>query len=82
MRTVTVNISFPQRLLKAVDRTAKKEDRTRSELLRQACRMYLENKDRLTNAMNTLRAEARKAGYKPEDVESWIAEVRKSRRAA
>ena len=82
MRTVTVNVSFPQRLLKAMDRQAKQEDRTRSELLREACRMYMENKSRLKNVMNVLQAEARKAGYKPEDVESWIAEVRKNRKAA
>ena len=82
MRTVTVNVSFPSRLLKAMDRRAKQEDRTRSELLREACRMYLENKSRLNNAMNALQAEARRLGYKPEDVESWIAEVRKNPKAA
>ena len=82
MATVTVNVSFPERLLKAMDKLAKREDRTRSDVLREAVRMYLEQKGRLQDSMSLLRAEARKADFKPEDVASWVAEVRKAKKAA
>lgn len=82
MRTVTFNVSFPQRLLKSMDQLAKREDRSRSEFLREAVRMFVEHRTRFDNMMNFWQVEARKAGYKPEDTESWIAEVRKARKAA
>jgi CopG family transcriptional regulator / antitoxin EndoAI len=47
MSTSTVNISFQKELLKQIDNTAKEETRTRSELIREAARMYIERKKRL-----------------------------------
>lgn len=41
MNTVTINVSLPKELLKKVDRLAKQESRTRSELLRESLRRYL-----------------------------------------
>lgn len=41
MPTVTVNISFQDELLADIDRIAKAERRSRSELLREAARQYL-----------------------------------------
>jgi metal-responsive CopG/Arc/MetJ family transcriptional regulator len=41
MRTITVNISFKDELLADIDRAAKAERRSRSELLREAARQYL-----------------------------------------
>ncbi len=41
---VTVNISFQDDLLSNIDKVAKIESRTRSELLREAARMYIERK--------------------------------------
>ena len=41
---VTVNISFQDDLLSSIDKVAKNESRTRSELLREAARMYIERK--------------------------------------
>lgn len=46
MSTVTVNISFQDRLLADIDRIAQKESRSRSELLREAARIYIERKER------------------------------------
>lgn len=40
----TVNISFQSDLLKRIDKTAKKEFSPRSELIREATRMYVEKK--------------------------------------
>ena len=41
MRNVTVNISFQDALLAEIDAEAKRESRTRSELLREAARLYV-----------------------------------------
>lgn len=42
MSTVTVNISFQDSLLNEIDKTAKKEYRSRSELIREAARLYIQ----------------------------------------
>ena len=41
MRNVTVNISFQDALLAEIDAEAKRESRTRSDLLREAARLYV-----------------------------------------
>lgn len=41
MKTVTVNISFRKDLLESIDAAAKRESRTRSDLLREAARIYI-----------------------------------------
>lgn len=42
----TVNISFQADLLKKIDTVARKESRSRSELIREAARMYIERKEK------------------------------------
>ncbi|TGL55697.1 ribbon-helix-helix protein, CopG family [Leptospira wolffii] len=42
----TVNISFEQGLLKEIDKIAKREHRSRSELIREAARAYIEKKSK------------------------------------
>ena len=42
MNTVTVNISFQDSLLSEIDKTAKREHRSRSELIREAARLYIQ----------------------------------------
>ncbi|MDX9715711.1 MAG: ribbon-helix-helix protein, CopG family [Dissulfurispiraceae bacterium] len=42
----TVNISFQDDLLRKIDKIAKEESRSRSELIREAARMYIEKKSR------------------------------------
>ena len=46
MSTTTVNISFQDSLLADIDKIAKLESRSRSELLREAARMYIARKKR------------------------------------
>jgi len=43
---VTVNLSLQDTLLKQLDKIAKSESRSRSELIREAARMYVERKRR------------------------------------
>lgn len=44
MNTKTLNIALPTELVKKVDQVAKKEYRNRSELIREALRVYLDDK--------------------------------------
>jgi metal-responsive CopG/Arc/MetJ family transcriptional regulator len=44
MALSTVNISFQEELLRQIDTIAQDESRTRSELIREAARMYIERK--------------------------------------
>jgi predicted transcriptional regulator len=44
MAVNTVNISFQKDLLKKIDKIAREESRSRSELIREAARMYIEKK--------------------------------------
>lgn len=46
MQTQTLNIALPKDLVKKVDEVAKKEYRNRSELIREALRVYLADKDK------------------------------------
>jgi CopG family transcriptional regulator/antitoxin EndoAI len=46
LKNKTVNISFKKDLLKKIDDIAKEESRSRSELVREAARIYLERKER------------------------------------
>jgi CopG family transcriptional regulator/antitoxin EndoAI len=46
MAVSTVNISFQDDLLKSIDTLAKEEARSRSELIREAARLYIEKKSR------------------------------------
>ncbi|TLU54256.1 MAG: ribbon-helix-helix protein, CopG family [Chlorobium sp.] len=43
MSTVTVNISFQDSLLNEIDKTARNEYRSRSELIREAARLYIQH---------------------------------------
>jgi metal-responsive CopG/Arc/MetJ family transcriptional regulator len=78
----TVNVSFSKGLLKIMDAVAHEEARSRSELLREAVRLYVEQKRRWKKIFAYWQEEAAKANLKPEDIESMIADVRRLRRTA
>jgi predicted transcriptional regulator len=82
MPTTTVNISFPAQLLKTMDQLARREARSRSELLREAARMYVERKHRWAQLLAFWRREARRLGVKPEDVQRAIAAYRGGQRTS
>ena len=46
MNTQTLNIALPEDLVKKVDDLAKKEFRNRSELIREALRSYISNREK------------------------------------
>ena len=79
MNHVTVNISFHGRLLREIDRVAREEARSRSELLREAARAYIERKNRWADIFRLGRRAAARGGISPGDVGAEIAAHRKRR---
>ena len=77
----TVNISFNDDLLKQIDKVAQEESRTRSELIREAARSYIQRKDRWAQIFQLGGALVESKKLKPTDIEREIAAYRKSLRA-
>lgn len=79
-KTSTVNISFRQDLLKQIDEVARTESRSRSELVREAARMYIERKRRMDAVIESIRQTVRERGITEADVADEIAAVRAERK--
>jgi predicted transcriptional regulator len=77
----TFTVSFPPELAEQVERLAKKESRTTSELFREAFRAY--RAERVRKAFEELHALAREKGedYSQEDIERFVDEDRAEQRA-
>jgi len=80
MKTGTVNISFQEGLLRQIDQTAREESRSRSELIREAARMYIERKKRWKDIFVFGEKQAGRLGLSEHDVESEIGTYRRSKR--
>ena len=80
MNTKTVNISFQSGLLKEIDRIARQESRSRSELLREASRMYIQRRERWARIFDAGQRLASSRGLKPADIEQEISAHRQIRR--
>ncbi len=79
MNTNTVNISFQKSLLSKIDDIAREESRSRSELIREAARMYIERKKRWKQIFALAGRQAKILKLKKRDVENAIKGYRKSR---
>lgn len=66
MLTQTLNIALPKELVKKVDQVAKKEYRNRSELIREALRIYLSRIDRWEKIFRAGKKAAKESGIKNE----------------
>lgn len=66
MQTQTFNIALPIELVKKVDAAAKKEYRNRSELIREALRVYLKDRADWQEIFDYGREKAKKMGIKDE----------------
>ena len=76
----TINISFKKDLLKMIDKIAQEEARSRSELIREAARMYIERKKRWEQIFAFGDQQAEKVGMSEKDIEAEIHEYRRSKR--
>ena len=81
MKTKTVNIAFKEELLRDIDRVAREESRSRSELLRGAARSYIQRRDRWKSIFKLGEQLAESRGLKPEDVSHEISEHRSAKRS-
>ena len=79
MKTRTLNISLPDRLVKALDRRAELEARSRSEVIRAAALSYLQWWAEWRKLQSYGRRQARRLEIRPRDLERLITEVRTER---
>ena len=77
MNTQTFNIALPEDLVKKVDELAKKEFRNRSELIREALRSYISNKEKWEEIFSYGKSVGKKLNItSEEDVDKIVAEYR------
>ena len=80
MAFATVNISFNKDILQKIDEIAKSEARTRSELIREAARIYIERKKEWESIFAYGESIAAKYGLTEEDVNKEIRNYRKEKK--
>jgi CopG family transcriptional regulator/antitoxin EndoAI len=76
MSISTVNISFKTDLLAEIDRIARRESRSRSELIREVARSYIDRKKRWERIFTLGDRQAKKLGLKEGDVAAAVSEQR------
>ena len=76
----TVNISFTADLLKQIDKVAEEESRSRSELIREAARTYIERRRKWAQIFRLGSRIAKAKGLTHGDLEKEIDSFRKARR--
>jgi len=76
----TVNISFPSELLAKADRVAKREARSRSELVREALRIYIERQVRWEAIFGMGEEKQKASGFTEADVAREIRAHRAAKR--
>jgi CopG family transcriptional regulator / antitoxin EndoAI len=77
MSSVTVNISFEDSLLAEIDAEAKRESRSRSELLREAARLYVRRQAQWEDVFALGDRQTARLGLTESDVTKEIRAVRK-----
>ena len=83
MQTQTLNIALPKELVRQVDKVAKKEYKNRSELIREALRVYLIKMDKWSRIFEAGEKAAKKAGIKsPAELDDLVYEYRHGRKPA
>lgn len=82
MNTQTVNIALPDDLIKKVDNLAKNEYRNRSELIREALRVYIRNSESWRELFAYGKSTAKKMNITSEkQVDNIVAEYRHGKKS-
>lgn len=76
MNINTVNISFKKELLSMIDKVAAEESRSRSELIREAARMYIERRKKWNAIFSYADKKVRQLNLKEKNIESEINQYR------
>jgi metal-responsive CopG/Arc/MetJ family transcriptional regulator len=79
MAVATVNISFQEDLLSRIDQIAQNEARTRSELIREAARIYIERKNKWESIFAYGESLSSKYKFTEKDVNDEIQKYRKEK---
>jgi CopG family transcriptional regulator / antitoxin EndoAI len=79
MKASTVNISFNSDLLTEIDRVAEKESRARSELIREAARMYISRKKQWEKIFSFGARQSAALGLTKSDVNTAIKKYRQTK---
>jgi metal-responsive CopG/Arc/MetJ family transcriptional regulator len=79
MKSSTVNISFSDDLLRKIDQVAREESRSRSELIREAARGYIERKRRWKQIFEFAKMNAAGKRIAESDIEAEIAAYRREK---
>jgi metal-responsive CopG/Arc/MetJ family transcriptional regulator len=79
MAVSTVNISFQEDLLEQIDRIAQNEARTRSELIREAARIYIERKKKWESIFSYGENLSSKYKFTEDDVNDEIKKYREDK---
>jgi metal-responsive CopG/Arc/MetJ family transcriptional regulator len=79
MAVSTVNISFQEDLLDQIDRIAQSEARTRSELIREAARIYIERKKKWESIFSYGESLSSKYKFTEDDVNNEIRKYREGK---
>lgn len=83
MQTQTLNISLPKELVKKVDQLANKEYRNRSDLVRQALRIYLERRMAWDKIFEAGEKAAKRMGIKnEEEIDKIVYEFRHGKKTS
>lgn len=80
MAAATVNISFQAELLADIDAEAKREARSRSELLREAARLYVQRQRRWDSVLSLGDGIAWRAGLTEAEVREEVSAFRREKR--
>lgn len=81
MNTQTLNIALPKELVKKIDEQAKEEYRNRSELIREALRIYLNRREEWNQIFKAGRQVAKKMGITSEkQIDDIVYEFRHGRK--
>ena len=80
MSSQTVNISFQSKILKEIDQVANEESRSRSELIREAARLYIDQKKRWHKIFEYGENQAKQLNLKETDVSKAIQEYRENQK--
>jgi len=79
MAIATVNISFQKDLLDQIDKIAQNEARTRSELIREAARIYIEKKKKWESIFAYGESISSKYKFTEKDVNEEIQKYQKNK---
>ncbi len=82
MQSQTFNIALPKKLVSRIDKYAKREYKNRSELIREAVRVYLEKKENWERIYDYGKKKAKELGITSEkQVNDMVYEFRHGRKS-